>query len=414
VSTLASTLFIRSVRFRFKSAVMHYFRRTLFFRASLLLLFGFPARADDRVLIDATVNGVPISFAIDTGAGGGLIIWAATAKRLGLKIIPPPSNIKPLPGKALLSKTVPCTLEVLGENFLGTELEIFDDQETAFLGCDGVIGWGLLKQHGMVLSLADHKLLLSDEIPDDLSTWSKLRIRTDLPTLCLEVPSKSQGAKVIEIDTGNFAGVALPPSEWEKWVADHPKQRLTARLTFMPGAGNVGDGEGWADKFSIGDLFLTEVPVNQSNIAQRIDTGGASYGGSLGLAALKRIDLVINSAKGVAYAKPRTEPAEPYPHNRLGAIFTSDDTSSGPLVAHPFKGSPAYRAGIREGDRLLQIDSVDVTSWRTRPSTGPLDSTYWYRPAGSKSTLLLRRGSQTYSVNVVLENIIGPDASAQN
>ena len=48
------------------------------------------------------------------------------------------------------------------------------------------------------------------------------------------------------------------------------------------------------------------------------------------------------------------------PTRRIGAQM--DVTGGTPVIVGVFRGTPADRAGLRAGDRLLAVDGVDVTS----------------------------------------------------
>src|SRR5208283_2607688 len=109
-----------------------------------------------------------------------------------------------------------------------------------------------------------------------------------------------------------------------------------------------------------GALLLTDVPVGEANPAQ-FTLGAAGYQASLGLAALKRLDMVVDGGHGVAYLRLRRADAPPYEHNRLGAVFVPPEVHQNDLVAHVVPHGPAYEAGIRDGDVLLKIDKLDVT-----------------------------------------------------
>ena len=83
----------------------------------------------------------------------------------------------------------------------------------------------------------------------------------------------------------------------------------------------------------------------------------------------------MDGKTGVAYVQPHPGPRAPYQHNRLGAIFAPGDASDD-LVAFVLDGSPAYEAGIRNGDVLLKIGDLDATKWQTDPAVLPL-SRFW-------------------------------------
>ena|SRR5688572_2963428 len=121
-----------------------------------------------------------------------------------------------------------------------------------------------------------------------------------------------------------------------------------------------------------------------------------------GLAALKRLDLVVDGKNGFAYLRAKTTRPPAYPHNRLGAVFVPTATQTNQAVARVVEGGPADEAGVRNGDILLQMDDVPVTSW----SAKWLDRLQ--KPAGSKMKLTLKRDEESFQTTVTLREIVYP------
>jgi S1-C subfamily serine protease len=176
----------------------------------------------------------------------------------------------------------------------------------------------------------------------------------------------------------------------------------------MPGAGTVVIEEDWAKELTFGPLVLIDVPVMLANVAEQA-MGSPGFEASLGLAALKRLDFIVDGDLGIAYIRTKTTPAPSYEHNRLGAVFAPTDLQGGDLVARVIDGSPAYEAGVRNGDVLLKVGDLDVTKWRTDPTILPL-SRFWEGPPGTRLELTLKRGTETLKAKAVLRQILGPDA----
>jgi C-terminal processing protease CtpA/Prc len=78
------------------------------------------------------------------------------------------------------------------------------------------------------------------------------------------------------------------------------------------------------------------------------------------------------------------------------------------LVAHVLAHTPAFEAGIRDGDVLLKIEDLDVTKWRTLPGILPL-ARFWTRPPGTRLGLTLKRQSNLYRATLVLREILSAD-----
>jgi C-terminal processing protease CtpA/Prc len=83
----------------------------------------------------------------------------------------------------------------------------------------------------------------------------------------------------------------------------------------------------------------------------------------------------------------------------------------GDLVARVINGSPAFAAGIRNGDVLLKVGGLDATKWRTDPKVLPL-SRFWEGPPGTRLELTLKRGASTFKSTPVLRQILSPDTGS--
>jgi S1-C subfamily serine protease len=115
----------------------------------------------------------------------------------------------------------------------------------------------------------------------------------------------------------------------------------------------------------------------------------------------------VDGKWGVIYARPENSPARPYNHNRLGAVFLPKDLKSDPLIAHVLPGTPAFEAGIRDGDVLRRVGDDDVTHWRAAGSSLH-NINFWEKPAGTQLDLILQRDGRDFHALVTLRDLIGP------
>lgn len=114
---------------------------------------------------------------------------------------------------------------------------------------------------------------------------------------------------------------------------------------------------------------------------------------TLGVAALKRLELIIDNQHNVVRFQPVQSPPLPYQHNRLGAVFIPSNSNSTNLIACVANGSPAYNAGIRDGDILLNKE---------------VNGNFELLP-GTKFELTLKRDGKVFTTTAVLSNILPPD-----
>ena len=160
--------------------------------------------------------------------------------------------------------------------------------------------------------------------------------------------------------------------------------------------------ECWADELALGPLAVHGVPICE---ASPPESQANDYLATIGLYALRRMDMVIDGSNGWAYLRPVNTPPRPYPHNRAGVVFVPADKDAVDLTAHVVEDGPAYRAGVRDGDVLLKVDNQDVTLWKVDSSIKP-QARFRQEPAGTRLQLTMRRGHKEFRAAVTLEDIL--------
>lgn len=386
-----------------------HFARGLALMATALVpvLFGGSATlSEDRLWVDAAINGQPVRFAFDTGAGI-LVLFAHTASRLGLSFTNATQPVRLVPGKVTVGWTETCCLQILG-NTSHARLAVMDKPSMLPTRVDGFVGWPNISNNILRIDAAQGTLSGLSLVPDCTTNWARFKLLPGSDVLCLEVPQPDGAPAILFVDTGSDAGVKLAPALWNAWKAAHAPQPLTFDAYYTPSVGLVVTEEGWADELAIGPLLVTGLPVEVA------DSGDLARGTiSLGLAALKRLDVVVDGPQGEAYVQAKTNAPTAVSHNRLGAVFTPVDLQHEDLLARVMEGSPAWQAGIRDGDVLLRIGDLDVTRWHTDPAVMPM-SRFWSRPSGTQLQLTLRRGAQEYRVEVMLRQLLGPEPDPED
>ena len=401
------------------------FRRLLRWSAILLAQAGWlaallgVAQAEDRLWVKAEINGKPVRLAFDTGASDSLL-FPKTAEKLGLSFTSPPKNIQLDVGESPMGKTEECELS-LGGMKIKTAFGVIEVPTMLAWDVDGVLGWKPLSKNLFRIDARVGTVESLDEVPSQVRGWVQLKILTESSVLQLEIPGPNGKSSIIFVDTGSSNGVKLHPDKWKAWKTAHKNSPRTLDAYYAPATGLVVAEEAWAKELSFGPLTITEVPITEASKIEA-EFGArtperdkssrkelpATYEATFGLAALKRLDVILDGQVGVAHLHPRETPPPAYEHNRLGAVFTPVNLQAENLIAHVADGGPAQQGGIRDGDILLKIGKLDVTKWRTDPAVMPLTQ-FWTRLPGTKLELTLKRSDTTYETNVVLKTILAPD-----
>jgi PDZ domain len=353
-------------------------------------------RADERIWLDGKINGKRVHLAFDTGCPD-YALFSGVIEKLGIKFIPDPTNDY---GHGVLAGyTEECDLKVSGARGK-TRFFVLDQPGYVFPDCDGIVGWRFVGDSVLEINAIHREIEFLSDVPKKARQWARLRVFTNFYRLDLELPSVEGTNGVVCIDTGWEGGLALPDSVWQQWRSTHPESPTTFQAEYYPGEGFGIPEQAWADEIAVGPIVLNGVPIEESGPALQKEVG-PRFTGRLGLAALKRLDFVVDAKNGWAYFRPKATPPTPFSHNRLGAVFRST-THTNHAVALVVKGSPAYEANVRDGDILLQVNDVKVTSWSERWIN------QFYRPAGTKLELTLERNGEILKTTATLRDILKP------
>ncbi len=367
---------------------------------TLYLCCTTPSTYNDRLIIDAKVNGESVRLGFDTGAEFS-ILFRRTVKRLGLKVTEPPANAKADPGEVLLGRAEECRFE-LGNSMTKARFRVFDLPHYLDPGVDGVLAWADVRDNIVWIAADTKRLSTLTAFPEDIDTWTKWKIQQDSRYLEIRLSLASGKDGTILIDTGSPFGVQLSPQQWKQWRDKHKDQPVSVQAEYTPGIGLRVYEEAWADSLNIGKFSLTDVPVRESAPVKTLMF--TNYQATLGLFSLTRLDIIIDGKNASIYTRSNPKPTSRYQYNRLGAVFVPANMKRDHLVAHVAENSPAQEAGIRNGDVLRRIGDLDVTKWRTDSRVLPL-SRFWSRPAGTELELTLVRDNNHIKVKVKLKEL---------
>lgn len=365
----------------------------------LVILSAVSVFADERIWLEnAAIDGKSVRMVFDSGSSM-IGLTSQAVKRLGLKVITPPTNG--------FGETAACTLGLNGAQFR-TNFAVINFYPV-IPDFDGLVGWNALNANIFRIDAEAQRLTFLSSVPAGIRPWTQLLIDTNAGTLNLEIPGERKGQNLIFVDTGGTCGIALTTREWKRWKKAHPRNPITLRAYGTIDGIYVGE-ESWADQIQIGPLTLNDVPVMEEGPSTKIELG--SERDVLGFAALRRLDLVVDGIHGIAYLRAKQTPPPSYSYNRLGAEFLPTATDSNDLVARVVTGSPGYEAGIRNGDILLKVDGQSISGWTN--GWNESDTNALSMPAGTKLQLTLRRNRKVFETTAVLREILQPSRRKYN
>ena len=382
--------------------------RTIWLIVCLCLFWAMPIMGQTQLALDAAVNNNPVKLLFDTGAEV-TFLFKKTATRLNLQVTEPDPSFKLDPGQVLMQLTEECEFTLSHIN-INTQLRVYDPPNWVDYGADGILAWSNVKSAIFHFALEKGKFGTLTELPEDIASWAKWKIGPD-KRLIVQLPKPNDSYGSILIDTGAPFGVCVNAKRWTNWRNCHPKNPATLTAYFAPGSGLVIREECWTNCIELESFLIQDVPVMQSS--PDVEMSIENFDAVLGWYALSRFDIIIDGANSHFYTKPIERRTVPYSHNRLGAVFVPTTMSSNDLVATVVEGTPAWAAGIRNGDVLLSIGDLDVTKWRTDPNVLPLRR-FWECPAGTILNLTYTRNGTVHKAPVILWEILVQSNPVEN
>jgi hypothetical protein len=356
-----------------------------------------PTVVDDggevRVLLSSKVEGKSVRLAVDTASFAPLVLFNAAAERIGLSPAGPiPAS--ETPGLTSIVNVGPYSVSLVGEPPRKMYIGIADLSSEYYGGIDGMVGWPVVRQNRVLFSLGDREVRLANASRPSGQDWIEMPLIGAATIFTVSLDGADRHRRM-SIDTGSPHGVGLGPEEWKRWRPT-AEGRLTLRAYSTPGHGVVVSEVGWARELKLGPLLLKDVTVMPSGPSE---TDFAV----LGTEALRQLDVFVDGAAGIASFRPRSAVTAGPVHNRAGAVFIPNQPEDGTFVAKVLSTSPAYLAGLREGDILVSIDDRPVRDLRPPHEK----SVHWSeRPAGSRVKLNVTRNGAPLEVVVVLADLL--------
>ncbi len=285
------------------------------------------------VFPNATVNGQPARAALDTGDYVAMLTGSAAQRlKVTLNVPADKSAVKAAFSQTGLGISDPTQVS-LGPQSLTAPLPILDLEwpSDAPPDFDLLVGWNEIKNNILIFDGEHRTVTAAAKLPPETAGWLKLKIHP-YDVLALEMPLPGGKTGFIAIDTGSPNGVILSPLGWFAFKRDHPQASLGIHVSSTV-AGAESRPTAWTDKISLGSLELKNVSLIEADKVEMLGLDG--YIGTLGLAALARVDLVVDGPGGFAYLHPKPAP-DPIPKSDADAKGASglapDETSDWTFV----------------------------------------------------------------------------------
>ncbi|MFN3165904.1 MAG: aspartyl protease family protein [Phycisphaeraceae bacterium] len=342
--------------------------------------------------VNATINGHELTLLVDTGFGLELLLTEEASAKLGLQLRP--SDLERIAGSA---DVVFETAESGPESpTLAVQAFVYDFPGKAPF--DGILGWKLLRHAVWEFDYPGKRHAFHGELPGEVrEQWVSFPLDQQHVggNLAITVPVDGFDRKVI-VDTGASVGLALNANLWRKWLTEHQPRWLTVQAGMSPGTAGMIHVTPVAvdDNARIGDFELGKVVVTKSFFEVNLGGDRINLPYVIGTDALRHRRVFFDGPGQRVYFGPLGGANGELPViNRAQATFAPTEVESGLLMAYVLEGGVAHRAGLRDGDRLLEIDGVDKREWYKSFNKGKRNS-FEAGPGTRVKVLVLREGEQ--------------------
>ncbi len=202
------------------------------------------------------------------------------------------------------------------------------------------------------------------------------------------------------VDSGASHALSLFPSSDLKLSV--PENSLYAFI----GVGLSGDIFGYigkANKFILGDFkFKKPIILYPEDEFIQLSKIESNRNGSLGADILKRFTVTFNYKEKEMILKPNSNFKDDFKYNLSGIdIFTPYPDVPIYQITKIRQGSPAWIAGLEEGDQIVMINGVETTFYSLSNVIQMLQS-----KEGRKMTVGIKRNNEIFSARFTLDDPI--------
>lgn len=327
-----------------------------------------------HLFLQASVNGSePLWWILDTGASI-TVMNRATAERLGMELEGSIEGRGAGEGTTEVKLIGDVTLSLPGAELRGQTVAAIDlERIEALMGrpLDGILGYDFLSRFVVEIDYPARRLHLHERRGWNYEGRGEiLRVVMESNQPHLRARLVLEGREPLEglflVDTGANASVIVG----RPFTDTHDLLSALDESYHYDGGFGVG-GRSRKIVGRIPALRLGSLGVEQPLVGFARDEKGAhadpDVAGIIGGEVLARSLVFFDYERSRMILEPRDEWDAPYPADSFGLIFTTDGRGDFHrfTVIDTIEGSPAARAGLREGDRLVEIGGRPAASWST-------------------------------------------------
>lgn len=319
---------------------------------------------ESALIVDAIVNGRPVSCMFDTGFAGSVDLSST------INVGEPTGKItlRDFVGE-LEADTVKIKSLKLGDQTIestGMEAVLSRPEDYSFvygMHCDGLMGLEVIKNNVTEINFEHQKFIfypastdITKRTPDNKKTFLVKMLPIGTNAIELAVGTPTGKFLHMALDTGNsFYATTHRDSLERVGLWDNGKD---PKFTTMAGVAS-GPVVSWDKKMTGMTIFGVPVPASTWDVID-LPSSSAGMDGTVGFGFLKNFNIVIDYNRRRVWLENWTGKVDNEPPGQLGISAGYDNQKRKVLIYAVSPGSPAEEAGVKQGDELLSVDSTDL------------------------------------------------------
>ena len=350
---------------------------------------------ENAIIVDAVVNGKPLSFMFDTGFSGAFVV----DESINLGKATGKMNLRDFVGQ-FEAETVKLTSLKLGSKTIDPKEKeaVMQPADFSFsynTHCDGIMGLEVVRDEVTEINFQKQKFIfhprtldISKRVPDNKKSFLLKMLPLGHGAIVLEVAAQNGKKMVLSLDTGNAFYATTHRDVLERcglWPTDRKPAFLKSAFVAS------GAVDSWYKKMDNMTIFGVPVATSYWSIID-LPSGSAESDGTVGYGFLKNFNIIVDYERRRVWMENFTSTTGNEPEGQSGVSAVFDPRSKKIVIVKVSPDSPAQKAGIKEGDQILSVDGKELIGrLGYREIESMIDG-----PAGSKVVLSVsRRGELT-------------------
>ncbi len=320
---------------------------------------------EEALVVDAVVNGRPVSMMFDTGFAGAVNLSNTihVGEPTGHMILRDFVGEMEVPTVKI--KTLKLGAKSIDPSGMDAVMSRPEDYSFVFgMHCDGIMGLEVVKNNITEINFEKHEFIfypdsfdITTRTPDNKKTFLTKMLPVGTNSIEMSVGTANGKSLTMALDTGNsfFATTYRDSLErtglWE--VGKDPQ------FTSMSGVAS-GPVVSWDKKMTDMKIFGVPVPASTWDIID-LPSSEAGFDGTVGFGFLKNFNIIIDYGRRRIWLENWTGKIDDAPPGQLGISAIYDNQERKVVIVNVSPNSPAETAGVKRGDELLTIDSTELS-----------------------------------------------------